>query len=232
MRVFSLVGSLFLGLSLTSFALAAPAATGAAGAHASSAQVSVKKVSSKPAKSKTKSRAQRPAKARQALAHKALPAAAASAPVVATELADRSLDGHSGLSQERVYEGLLPTEGVEVAYPSFANSAGRTECVELIKGLLDAPSTRQWQEGRKLKPHAKDIQPGTAIATFVNGRYPQTRRRGNKHAAIFLRATEQGIYVLDQFVHQQRAQERFIPWHNPRDRRAANNASTYSTVRW
>jgi len=228
MRVFSLVGSLFLGLSLTNFALAAPAATGAAHSRPSVSQAPQKKVSAASKKNKTKSSAKRIAQARPAVAHK-LPATDSAS---AGNLADRSIDGHSGLTPERVYQGLLPAEGTEVAYPGFANSAGRTECVELIKVLLDAPSTRQWQEGRKLKAHADEIQPGTAIATFVNGRYPQTRRRGNKHAAIFLRATEQGIYVLDQFVQQAEAKVRFIPWHNPRDRRAANNASSYSTVRW
>lgn len=227
MRFFSLVGSLFLGLSLSGFALAAPVDSGAAHSRASATQSAPKKASSEPSKRKSKAASARSAKVRPAVA-RTLPSAA-----VATEgLADRSIDGHSGLTPERVYQGLLPAEGTEVAYPGFANSAGRTECVELIKGLLDAPSTRLWQEGRKLKAHADEIQPGTAIATFVNGRYPQTRRRGNKHAAIFLRATEQGIYVLDQFVHQAEAKVRFIPWHNPRDRRAANNASSYSTVRW
>lgn len=228
MRVFSLAGSLFLGLSLTTLVQAAPAVAGAAGVHSHAVTVSSKKAATKPVKKKSTTAA----KAHRALAKRPSVAAVTAETEAGNAFADRSLDGHYGLSPERVYEGALPGEGVEVAYPSFANSAGRTECVELIKGLLDAPSTRQWQEGRKLKAHADQIQPGTAIATFVNGRYPQARRRGNKHAAIFLRATEQGIYVLDQFVHQQHARERFIPWHNPRDRRAANNASSYSTVRW
>lgn len=145
-------------------------------------------------------------------------------------LADHSLSV-GGLS-ERVYHGLLPSEGVPVSYPAFANRRGRTECVELIKGLLGAPATTLWREGRKLKADLWQIQPGTAIATFVNGRYPNWERRGSKHAAIFLRADEQGIYVLDQFAHQGGVKQRFIPWRHPQDRRPANNAEAYSTVRW
>ena len=132
---------------------------------------------------------------------------------------------------EHTYEGLLPGEGYTVAIPSFNNDKGRAECVELIKGLMDAPRTTQWQEGRRLLAAYEAIKPGTAIATFVRGRYPQGRRHG-PHAAIFLRATEAGIYVLDQFANQIGVQQRFIPWHHPRDKHPSNNASAYSTVRW
>ena len=43
----------------------------------------------------------------------------------------------------------------------------------------------------------KDLSPGTAIATFENGRYPN-RPHGN-HAAFYLRQVAKGIYVVDQW---------------------------------
>ena len=134
---------------------------------------------------------------------------------------------------EQVYEGLLPTEAEKIVMPVAKNHRGRSECVQLLKNLMDAPRTLSWREGRKLKASWEQIKPGTAIATFKQGRYPQkSRARGGKHAAIFLRASEAGIYVFDQFAGQREAAERFIPWHHPRDRKPSNNASAYSTVRW
>lgn len=133
---------------------------------------------------------------------------------------------------EQVYGGSLPSEFEKITIPAVENDQGHVECVELLKTLMAAPRTRQWREGRKLKVSWNQVQPGTAIATFKSGQYPQRGRRGSKHAAIFLRATHAGIFVFDQFRGQAAAAERFIPWHHPRDRSASNNAAAYSTVRW
>lgn len=136
-------------------------------------------------------------------------------------------------SSERIYDGMLPTEAEKIVMPAVKDERGRAECVQLLKSLMDAPRTLFWKEGRKLKASWDSIRPGTAIATFKKGRYPQKgNANGNKHAAIFLRASEAGIYVFDQFAGQIDVEERFIPWHHPRDKRASNNAAAYSTVRW
>lgn len=132
---------------------------------------------------------------------------------------------------EKIYDGPLPDEESAVLMDAVPDPKGRTECVQLLKSLLSAPRTTFWKEGRRLKQYFADIKPGTAIATFVHGRYPQGGGHG-KHAAIFVRATQTGIYVIDQFAGQVEVAERFIPWHHPSDRRAANNAVSYSTVRW
>lgn len=135
--------------------------------------------------------------------------------------------------EERVYDGLLPTEENNLILPALRDERGRVHCVQLLKALMGAPLTDHWQEGRKLKTSWSEVKPGTAIATFKKGRYPQrSKGHGNKHAAIFLRATDTGIYVFDQFAGARVATERFIPWHNPRDRKPSNNAVSYSTVRW
>lgn len=136
-------------------------------------------------------------------------------------------------ASERIYDGLLPTVEEKIVMPVMKDENGRAECVQLLKSLMAAPRTLLWKEGRKLKASWDRIQPGTAIATFRKGRYPQKGRGpGNKHAAIFLRASHAGIYVFDQFAGKTDAEERFIPWHHPRDPRPSNNAAAYSTVRW
>lgn len=134
---------------------------------------------------------------------------------------------------EQVYDGALPTESEKIVIPAIKNAKGRAECVQLLKTLMDAPRTTLWREGRKLKLSWDQVPSGTAIATFKRGQYPQQgKARGSKHAAIFLRASEAGIYVFDQFVGKAVAAERFIPWHHPRNRQPSNNAAAYSTVRW
>lgn len=138
-------------------------------------------------------------------------------------------EGSDGQPQERIYDGLLPGDGYTVTMDSFPDQNGSTECVQLIKSLLAAPRTIFWKEGRKLMDNFHAIKPGTAIATFVKGQYPQKGRTG-MHAAIFVRATQAGIYVLDQFRGRSAVTERFIPWHGSAKR--SNNASAYSTIQW
>lgn len=45
----------------------------------------------------------------------------------------------------------------------------------------------------------KSIPRGTAIATFVNGKYP-SRQNEHKHAAFYLEQDSQYIYVMDQWT--------------------------------
>jgi hypothetical protein len=85
---------------------------------------------------------------------------------------------------------------------------GEGNCVDLIKGTIDdlkERSTATWKPG-ELVLASKDLKKGTAIATFLCGRYPQDGVTG-KHAAIFLRywgkpnpdGTYNSILVLDQW---------------------------------
>jgi len=132
--------------------------------------------------------------------------------------------------KERIYDGLLPGDDYTITMDAFPDQNGSNECVQLIKALLGAPRTFFWKEGRKIKDNIQAIKPGTAIATFVRGQYPQRGRTG-MHAAIFVRANKAGIYVLDQFRSKGAVTERFIPWHNGSKKRS-NNASAYSTIVW
>jgi hypothetical protein len=117
---------------------------------------------------------------------------------------------------------------------SFANASGNTECVEFIKQTLNAPPTSLWHEGAKLSRLAPGTQdasaPGTAIATFVNGRYPQTGSTG-MHAAIYLGQNAEGIQVVDQWRAQGRVLPRTIPW-TPRRPGLSNDGSAFSAIEW
>ena len=117
---------------------------------------------------------------------------------------------------------------------SFQNKEGHTECVEFIKQALNAPPTAVWREGAKIvrsPPGTTDpIPKGTAIATFVSGRYPQQGNTG-KHAAIYLGQNGEGIQVLDQWRAQGKVLPRTIPW-TPRRPGLSNDGNAFSVIEW
>jgi hypothetical protein len=89
-------------------------------------------------------------------------------------------------------------------YPQYRNLIRTAliengSCVSLIRkytpGLI-TPSTAAWRPGKPVLG-ATDIAPGTAIATFIDGRYPN-KPTGN-HAAWFSASAGAGIWVVDQW---------------------------------
>jgi hypothetical protein len=75
-------------------------------------------------------------------------------------------------------------------------TVGTKQCVALIKLYTNAPATSLWTEGEAVKGNAL-IKVGTAIATFVNGKYPN-QSSGN-HAAFYLSQDAVGVWVIDQW---------------------------------
>jgi hypothetical protein len=73
---------------------------------------------------------------------------------------------------------------------------GTFECVAWVQHYANAPITSAWSEGQRVMGN-KGLSPGTAIATFVDGRYPNSAH-GN-HAAFYLGQVSNGIYVVDQW---------------------------------
>ncbi|MFM0139441.1 BPSL0067 family protein [Caballeronia grimmiae] len=69
-------------------------------------------------------------------------------------------------------------------------------CVDLVKHYAHTPATASWRAGARVLDTAT-ILPGTAIATFVEGRY-RSHAHGN-HAALFLRREGDCIWVMDQW---------------------------------
>jgi len=114
---------------------------------------------------------------------------------------------------------------------AYKNAAGNTECVEFIKQTLGAPQTAAWREGTKFKKGTL-IAPGTAIATFVNGKYPQAGNTG-KHAAIYVGQNGAGIQVLDQWASQGMVLPRTIFWIPRTPHPSPSNDSTaFSVIEW
>ena len=105
--------------------------------------------------------------------------------------------------------------------PADVASGNEKQCVSLVRHAIpEVGRASTWQEGEKIAPTGDpssliaDLQPGTAIATFRNGRYNSTKA---DHAAIYLdRGYEKGlpgIYVLDQWNRGDgQAQRRFYPY--------------------
>jgi hypothetical protein len=112
------------------------------------------------------------------------------------------------------------------------------DCVALVKantpGLMGVP-TSAWREGAKVIDSPGLVR-GTAIATFVEGRYPQAGKTG-KHAAYFLKHAGAGIWVMDQWKNDStkpRVSKRHVPrlgknkdgtYKNP-----SNNAEAFSVI--
>jgi hypothetical protein len=98
---------------------------------------------------------------------------------------------------------ISPNEEATMAYIAKdldirdkSKSVGSGQCVALVQAWTGAPSTGVWTEGVKVKGN-HTLDKGTAIATFVNGHYPN-HSTGN-HAAIYISQDEQGIRVVDQW---------------------------------
>jgi hypothetical protein len=87
---------------------------------------------------------------------------------------------------------------------------GSHQCVALVQIFAGAPVTANWRQGDTVVGNAM-LKKGTAIATFVKGRYPN-RSHGN-HAALYVRQGIQGIYVMDQWKKKKnnKINERFLP---------------------
>ncbi|NYE61294.1 hypothetical protein FHW58_002501 [Duganella sp. 1224] len=73
---------------------------------------------------------------------------------------------------------------------------GSHQCVALVQKYAGAPTTSHWRQGEQVLGNTM-LKPGTAIATFINGRYA-SNRHGN-HAALYLRQGVGGIYIVDQW---------------------------------
>lgn len=87
---------------------------------------------------------------------------------------------------------------------------GSHQCVALVQHYAGAPVASAWRQGE----HVVDsnlLKEGTAIATFVKGRYPN-HSHGN-HAALFVKRGLNGIWIMDQWKSDKKKtiSSRFIP---------------------
>ncbi len=102
----------------------------------------------------------------------------------------RNSDAAGEIKMPFVYSGAPWLEGEE--------KVGGKDCVELVRHYTDLKDfpTWTWKVGDSVYGNPR-VPIGTAIATFINGRYPN-HSSGN-HAALFLRQAANGIIVMDQW---------------------------------
>jgi hypothetical protein len=67
------------------------------------------------------------------------------------------------------------------------------------------------------------LEKGTAIATFVDGKY-------SGHAAVVINVTADGISVLDQWNSKPIVSQRTIYFDNRKS--FVNNGNNYSIIKW
>jgi len=102
------------------------------------------------------------------------------------------------------------------------------QCVSLIKKFTHAPPTSQWKEGARVRGNLA-LRAGTAIATFINGRYPSFAT-GN-HAAFYVGQDASGIWVIDQSTTRQTIEKRKIRFKgNMGGNERVNDGDAYSVI--
>ena len=74
---------------------------------------------------------------------------------------------------------------------------GSKQCVALVQHYAKAPVTGLWVEGKNVL-ETTSLAKGTAIATFVGGKY-LSHATGN-HAGLYLSQDAHGIWIMDQWL--------------------------------
>ena len=95
------------------------------------------------------------------------------------------------------WESNMPYVHSQVDGLQHHKKVGTTQCVALVQEFTSAGATASWRQGLGVLGN-KAMLKGTAIATFVRGRYPNLAH-GN-HAALFLRHGPNGFWMMDQWA--------------------------------
>jgi RHS repeat-associated protein len=119
---------------------------------------------------------------------------------------------------------------------------GDGDCVDLLQKVMGSiGETMQWTPGERVEDTkaSRSIKSGTAIATFINGRYPN-KKHGN-HAAFFKGYAKDGsgFFVYDQYSRRgpdgkmkHGTLSRFIAYNNPTDGNPpSNTGSAFYVIR-
>lgn len=114
-----------------------------------------------------------------------------------------------------------------------AKNVGTGQCVALIEAYTSAPKPAAvfWTEGIQVRGNDA-IKIGTAIATFVGGKY-QSHQHGN-HAAFYISQDSTGLWVVDQFIGSHGIHKRHLAFQgkNPDGsyKNPSNNGDAFSVI--
>jgi hypothetical protein len=100
------------------------------------------------------------------------------------------------------------------------------QCVRFVQEAAGARNTSHWKQGIQVKG-GMDLKKGTAIATFVDGKY--ANKPSGNHAAIYLSQDSNGLWVYDQWEKQGKVKKRIIRFHTgPWD--VVNDGNAYYVI--
>jgi hypothetical protein len=91
------------------------------------------------------------------------------------------------------YRSNVDVETIPTIHDSMVSTG---TCASLVQHHSKVDVTSGWKEGALVKG-STTIKRGTAIATFVNGKYPN-EETGN-HAAFYVSQAEDGLWIVEQF---------------------------------
>jgi hypothetical protein len=110
---------------------------------------------------------------------------------------------------------------------------GDQQCVALVEkyAKAPAPTALRWKQGATVRG-LQTLAKGTAIATFVDGKYP-SHATGN-HAALYLSQDKGGIWVIDQYRGSRGIHKRYLRFQgkfpNGQYIDASNNGDAFSVI--
>lgn len=114
------------------------------------------------------------------------------------------------------------------------DKVGSKQCVALLQHYARLPNTSMWKEGAIVIDNSLIVK-GTAIATFVGGKY-LSHATGN-HAAFYLSKDASGILVMDQWANdttKPKVSKRYIRKKGKNSQGGyvdpSNNAEAYSVI--
>ena len=111
---------------------------------------------------------------------------------------------------------------------------GSLQCVALVQHYAKLPPTGSWTEGEAVFGNAKVLK-GTAIATFVDGKY-KSLPTGN-HAAFLVSQDAKGLWIMDQWKDDKAKPKVSKRYVTPKGKdakgnyiNASNNADAYAVI--
>ena len=114
------------------------------------------------------------------------------------------------------------------------DKVGSKQCVALLQYYAKLPQTAMWKEGKTVVG-TMTLAKGTAIATFVDGRYKSLPTAN--HAAFYISQDAGGVWIMDQWSNDKtkpKVSKRYIrkkgKFQNGQYVDPSNNAEAFAVI--